>query len=215
MGRDPRPIRRPSLPMVVRRQRDPRVRGSGRPFGRSLSVANARKGQRDRARPGAVVQLPDRRRQDRRDPLLPRPRRRAGALRAVVGRVRVLAIFGPTAVGKTGVAVEVAARLRERGEDPVAVSCDALQVYRGLETLTAAPSPAERGRLEHRLVGVAEVEEEFSAGRFAELARREIDELLAEGRRPLVVGGTGLYLRAALAELELRPPVPAEVRDAV
>ena len=129
--------------------------------------------------------------------------------------MRVLAIFGPTAVGKTGVAVEVAARLRERGEDPVAVSCDALQVYRGLETLTAAPSPAERGRLEHRLVGVAEVEEEFSAGRFAELARREIDELLAEGRRPLVVGGTGLYLRAALAELELRPPVPAEVRDAV
>jgi tRNA dimethylallyltransferase len=129
--------------------------------------------------------------------------------------VRVLAIFGPTAVGKTGVAVEVASLLRERGEDPVAVSCDALQVYRGLETLTAAPSPAEREWLEHRLVGIAEVTEEFSAGRFAELARREIDELLGEGRRPIVVGGTGLYLRAALAELELRPPVPAEIRESV
>jgi tRNA dimethylallyltransferase len=129
--------------------------------------------------------------------------------------VRVLAIFGPTAVGKTGVAVAVAERLRERGEDPVAVSCDALQVYRGLETLTAAPSPAEREWLEHRLVGIADVDEEFSAGRFAELARREIDELLAEGRRPIVVGGTGLYLRAALAELELRPPVPPAVRESV
>jgi tRNA dimethylallyltransferase len=129
--------------------------------------------------------------------------------------MKVLAIFGPTAVGKTGVAVAVAGLLRERGEDPVAVSCDALQVYRGLEKLTAAPSPAEREWLEHRLVGIAEVGEEFSAGRFAELARREIDELLAEERRPIVVGGTGLYLRAALAELELRPPVPEEIRAAV
>ena len=57
--------------------------------------------------------------------------------------------------------------------------------------------------------------EEFSAGRFAELARAEIDELLAAGRRPIVVGGTGLYMRAALAELDLRPPVPKEIRDLV
>lgn len=129
--------------------------------------------------------------------------------------MRVLAIFGPTAVGKTGIALALAALLRARGEDPVAVSCDALQVYRGLETLTAAPSRAERDELEHRLVGVAEVSEEFSAGRFAALARAEIDSLLAAGRRPIVVGGTGLYLRAALAELELRPPVPAAVRTEV
>ena len=129
--------------------------------------------------------------------------------------MHVLAIFGPTAVGKTSVAIEAAKLLRERGEDPVAVSCDALQVYRGLETLTAAATATDREWLEHRLVGIAELDEEFSAGRFAEIARREIDELLAEGRRPMVVGGTGLYLRAALAELELRPPVPAAVRDAV
>jgi tRNA dimethylallyltransferase len=126
-----------------------------------------------------------------------------------------VAIFGPTAVGKTGVAIAVAERLRERGEDPVALSCDALQVYRGLEVLTGAASGRERARLEHRLVGIAEVDEEFSAGRFAQLARREIDSSLALGRRPIVVGGTGLYLRAALADIELRPPVPADVRSAV
>jgi len=129
--------------------------------------------------------------------------------------VQVVAIFGPTAVGKTGVAVELADLLREHGEDPVAVGCDSIQVYRGLEVLSGAPTAEERERLEHRLVGVAGVSEEFSAGRFAELAHREIDSLLDLGRRPIVVGGTGLYLRAALAELELRPPVPAEVREEV
>jgi len=129
--------------------------------------------------------------------------------------VQVVAIFGPTAVGKTGVAVELADLLREHGEGPVAVGCDSIQVYRGLEVLSGAPAAEERERLEHRLVGVAGVSEEFSAGRFAELAHREIDSLLDLGRRPIVVGGTGLYLRAALAELELRPPVPAEVREEV
>lgn len=126
--------------------------------------------------------------------------------------MQVVAIFGPTAVGKTGVAIELAEILRERGEDPVAVGCDSIQVYRGLEVLSGAPSPVERERLDHRLVGIAEVTEEFSAGRYADLAHREIDGLLGQGRRPIVVGGTGLYLRAALAELELRPAVPAEVR---
>ena len=127
----------------------------------------------------------------------------------------LLAIFGPTASGKTGVAIEVADRLRERGQDPVAVGCDAIQVYRGLQVLSGAPTAEERARLEHRLVGIADVTEEFSAGRFAELARAEVDSLLAQGRRPIVVGGTGLYLRAALSEIELRPPVPAGVREEV
>ncbi|MCD6015459.1 MAG: miaA [Solirubrobacterales bacterium] len=129
--------------------------------------------------------------------------------------MRVLAIFGPTAVGKTGVAIELADQLRERGEDPVAISCDAIQIYRGFEVLSGAATAEERARLEHRLLGIAELDEEFSAGRFAELAHAEIDALLAEGRRPIVVGGAGLYLRAALAELDLRPPVPAAVRAAV
>ncbi|MGH2950516.1 MAG: tRNA (adenosine(37)-N6)-dimethylallyltransferase, partial [Solirubrobacterales bacterium] len=124
-------------------------------------------------------------------------------------------MFGPTAAGKTGVAVAVAERLRERGEDPVAVSCDAIQVYRGLEILSGAASAAEQQRLEHRLTGIVAIDGEFTAGRFANLAHDEIDQLVAEGRRPIVVGGTGLYLRAALADLDLRPPVAAEIRAAV
>jgi tRNA dimethylallyltransferase len=129
--------------------------------------------------------------------------------------VRVLALFGPTGVGKTGVAIAVAEQLRERDEDPVAISCDALQVYRGLEVLTGAASATERGRLQHRLVGIIDVSDEFSAGRFAQLARSEIDALLASGRRPIVVGGTGLYMRAALSDMELRPPVRLEIREQV
>ena len=129
--------------------------------------------------------------------------------------MRILALFGPTAVGKTGVAIAVAERLRERGEDPVAVNCDSIQVYRGLETLSGAATAEERGQLEHRLLGFVEPGEEFSAGRYAEAAHREVDGLLAEDRRPIVVGGTGLYLRAALANLDQRPPVPQEVRDEV
>lgn len=124
----------------------------------------------------------------------------------------VVAIFGPTAVGKTGVAVALAGLLAERGERAVAVNCDSIQVYAGLEVIAGAPTGQERRQLEHRLVGFLPVSEEFSAGRYAELAHEQIDELLGEGVWPLVVGGTGLYLRAALAELDLRPPVPAELQ---
>jgi tRNA dimethylallyltransferase len=131
------------------------------------------------------------------------------------GGPELVAIFGPTAAGKTGVALELAELLRERGEDPVAVSCDAIQVYRGLEVMSGAATAAERERLEHRLLAFLDPREEFSAGRFAALAHAEIDALLADGHRPLIVGGTGLYLRAALADLDLRPPVPAGVRAEV
>ncbi len=124
----------------------------------------------------------------------------------------VLAIFGPTGVGKTAVAIATAERLRAHGEHPVAVSADALQVYRGLETLTGVPTAAERARLEHRLVSIVPVDARFSAGEYAALAHAEVDALLAAGARPIVVGGTGLYLRAALAELTLRPAPPDEVR---
>jgi tRNA dimethylallyltransferase len=125
----------------------------------------------------------------------------------------IVALFGPTGVGKTSVAIALAERLRATGEDPVAVSADALQVYRGLETLTGAATPQEQAQLEHRLLSFLPVDAPFSAGAYARLAHREIDELLAIGRRPIVVGGTGLYLRAALAELDLRPPVPKAIRD--
>ena len=120
----------------------------------------------------------------------------------------VVAIFGPTGVGKTAVAVALAEHL----ERPIAISADALQVYEGIETLTGAASAEEREQLEHRLLGYVPVTEEHSVGAFAPRAHAEIDAALAAGRTPIVVGGTGLYLRAALAELDLRPPVPPEVR---
>ena len=120
----------------------------------------------------------------------------------------VIALFGPTGVGKTAVAIALAERLRAAGEDPVAVSADALQVYRGLEMLTGA---AERRRSRRGsstgCSSFVPLDETFSAGAFAERARtRRSTRALAAGRRPLVVGGTGLYLQAALTDLELRPP---------
>lgn len=125
---------------------------------------------------------------------------------------RVLALFGPTGVGKTAVAHALADRLRARGHHSVAVSADALQVYAGLPILTGAADAADRERLEHRLVGVVPLTETFSAGAYAQRAHAEIDGLLAEGAVPIVVGGTGLYLRAALAALDLRPPADPAVR---
>ena len=120
----------------------------------------------------------------------------------------IVALFGPTGVGKTAVALELADLLRARGEDPVAVNCDSLQVYAGLERLTGAATAAERARLEHRLLGFVAVTDDFSVGDYMPLAHAAIDAALAAGRRPLVVGGTGLYLRAALADLSLEPAPP-------
>ena len=125
----------------------------------------------------------------------------------------VVALFGPTGVGKTEVAIALAELLRADGEDPVAVSADALQLYAGLEILTGAATPAERERLEHRLLGILPLTARATAGDFARRAHAEIDDLIAAGRRPIVVGGTGLYLRAALAELDLRPPPDPAARE--
>jgi tRNA dimethylallyltransferase len=140
-------------------------------------------------------------------------RARAPAILPCVAAPTVIALFGPTGIGKTAVALALARRLRAAGEDPVAISADALQVYAGLEILTGAADAAERGALEHRLLSFLPVDATFSAGQYAELAHAEIDGALAAGRRPIVVGGTGLYLRAALTELRLRPPPPEGVRE--
>lgn len=137
----------------------------------------------------------------------PPPRRPAGPAPS-----EVVALFGPTGVGKTAVAVALADLLRVRGERPVAISADALQVYRGLEKLTGAAGPTERTRLEHRLLSFLPLDQEFSVGEFMPLAHAEIDAALASGRRPIVVGGTGLYLRAALTALDLKPAPPGDLR---
>jgi tRNA dimethylallyltransferase len=113
----------------------------------------------------------------------------------------VLAIYGPTASGKTAVAEAVARRIPAE-----VVSADAAALFRGLEVLTAAPEhPA-------RLASVFGVEHDVSVGEFQRLAHEAIDDVLACERTPVVVGGTGLYLRAALSDLELPPPPEADVR---
>jgi tRNA dimethylallyltransferase len=108
----------------------------------------------------------------------------------------VIAVFGPTAAGKSAVGEALADRLPAR-----LISADAMQVYHGVPILT---NQSER-RTE--LVGIWELDHEASVGEYASLAHQAIDEALSEGLTPVVVGGTGLYLRAALVELDL-PPVP-------
>ena len=109
----------------------------------------------------------------------------------------VIAIFGPTSSGKSAVAEEIARRIPAD-----LVSADSMQVYRGLPLLT------NQSDFPTRLVGIWELDHEASVGEYQQLAHAAIDETLAARRTPVVVGGTGLYLRAALAELEL-PPAPA------
>ena len=112
----------------------------------------------------------------------------------------VLAVFGSTASGKSAVAEEIAKRIPAE-----LVSADAMQVYRGLPILT--------NQSEARLVGYLGLDEESSVAGYQRLAHAAVDGILAAGRTPVVVGGTGLYLRAALAELELPPPPAPGTRE--
>jgi tRNA dimethylallyltransferase len=117
--------------------------------------------------------------------------------------VGVVAIFGPTASGKSAVALELAARIG--GE---IVSCDAMQLYRGLPILTNQPDAAEVARVPHHLVAVWGTDHSGSVAGYAGLAHAAVDDILARGRTPVVCGGSGLYLRAALADMPLPPQVP-------
>jgi tRNA dimethylallyltransferase len=119
----------------------------------------------------------------------------------------VIAIFGPTASGKSAVALELADLAG--GE---IVSCDAMQLYRGLPILTNQPSAADRERAPHHLVGVWEPSHEGSVAEYAEMAHAAVDDIIRRGRVPIVSGGSGLYLRAALADMPLPPQAAANVR---
>jgi tRNA dimethylallyltransferase len=109
---------------------------------------------------------------------------------------RLIAIVGPTASGKSALALRLA---RECACE--IVSCDSLQVYRGLDIGSAKPTREERASVPHHLIDVVEPDEDFSAADYARLARAAIAEIAGRGRLPLVVGGTGLYLRALLEGL--------------
>lgn len=121
----------------------------------------------------------------------------------------ILLITGPTASGKSRLAVAVAEEFRG-----TVINADSMQVYRDLAVLTARPSPAELARVPHRLFGVLDASELCSAARWLALTEVEIAAAVREGRVPIVVGGTGLYLKALLRGLAPVPEIPAEVRHA-
>jgi tRNA dimethylallyltransferase len=119
----------------------------------------------------------------------------------------VLALVGPTAAGKTALALELADRLGAE-----VVSADAMLVYRGMDIGTAKPTAEERARVPHHLVDLVDPAEEFSVARFQPLARGAIAGVLDRGRRPLLVGGSGLYLHAVVDDFVF-PPTDQAVRD--
>jgi tRNA dimethylallyltransferase len=121
----------------------------------------------------------------------------------------IVVIGGPTAGGKSALALAVA-----RAFDGVVINADSLQVYRELAVLTARPGAAELAQAPHRLYGVLPAAAACSAGRWRALARAEIDAAAATGRLPVLVGGTGLYLRALSHGLAPVPAIPAELRAA-
>ncbi len=120
------------------------------------------------------------------------------------GAQRLLVLAGPTAVGKSEIALLLAERLG--GE---IVSVDSMQVYRGMDIGTAKPSAEERARVPHHLLDVAEVIEPFDAARFVQLARTAVAGIFERGKVPILCGGTGLYLKAFLSGLDDTPTDPA------
>ena len=120
---------------------------------------------------------------------------------------RVLGVFGPTATGKSAVAHGLALRL-----DGEIVVCDPFQRYRGLEIAADSPRPAERAEVPYHVVGDLDLTRSSSAGAFAVAAHAAVDDILARGRVPIVAGGTGLYLRAALCDLAFPSPPDEAVR---
>ncbi|WP_256105047.1 tRNA (adenosine(37)-N6)-dimethylallyltransferase MiaA [Streptomyces sp. ODS05-4] len=117
---------------------------------------------------------------------------------------RVIAVVGPTAAGKSDLGVFLAQRLG--GE---VVNADSMQLYRGMDIGTAKLTPEERGGVPHHLLDVWDVTEAASVAEYQRMARAEIDRLLAEGRTPVLVGGSGLYVRGAVDALEFPGTDPA------
>lgn len=123
---------------------------------------------------------------------------------------RVLGLFGPTAAGKSELAHLAALALG--GE---IVVCDPFQRYRGLEIAADAPSARDRAAVRYHMVSDLDLSEGSTAGDFAVVARERVDDVLARGHVPIVAGGTGLYLRLALTDVEMPPPVDEAIRAGV
>jgi len=122
-------------------------------------------------------------------------------------RPKLIVVCGPTATGKTDLAVNLAERF-----DGEIVNADSMQVYRYMDIGTAKPTPEERARASFHLIDVADPDDTFSAGRFKELADRAIAAMIEHGRLPIVAGGTGLYIKALTRGLVEGPSADPELR---
>lgn len=128
----------------------------------------------------------------------------------MAGKPQAILIAGPTASGKTALAIALARRL-----GGVVVNADSMQVYRDLRIITARPSPQEEAAAPHRLFGHVDAAENHSVGRWLAQVGPLLGDLAREGRPPIVAGGTGLYFKALTDGLSSIPPVPQDVRDAI
>jgi tRNA dimethylallyltransferase len=130
-------------------------------------------------------------------------------------RKAVALIAGPTASGKSDLAVGLALEIERRGGSAVVINADSAQVYRDLAVLSARPTAEEMHGIEHRLFGAWDGADPCSAADWAVAAKREIENAHLAGRTPILVGGTGLYLRTLLDGIAPVPPIDPAVREAV
>jgi tRNA dimethylallyltransferase len=123
---------------------------------------------------------------------------------------RALLIAGPTASGKSALAIKLAERL-----GGVIINADSMQVYSDLHIITARPTPEEEKQVAHRLYGFVDAAENYSVGRWYRDVAAALKEVVNDGRLPILVGGTGLYFRALASGLAAVPPIPADIRAEV
>ena len=121
---------------------------------------------------------------------------------------RLIAIVGPTASGKSQVAIDIASQINAE-----IISADSMQIYRYMDIGTGKPSPEDRGRIPHHLIDIIFPDETFSAANYKERARRVVDVLQKGGKNILIVGGTGLYIKALLRGLFPSPEVDQSLRQ--
>src|SRR5690242_7920159 len=129
---------------------------------------------------------------------------------ATADTARAVLIAGPTASGKSALALALAERI-----DAVIVNADSMQVYGDLRVITARPTPVEEARVPHRLYGHVDAAANYSVGQYLADARAALDEIGRSGRTAIFVGGTGLYFKALTAGLAAVPPIPPDIRDSV
>ncbi len=122
--------------------------------------------------------------------------------------ISAILIAGPTASGKSTIALHLAEAL-----DGIVINADAMQVYRDLRIVTARPTPSQEAQVPHRLYGVLDAEEPCSAGRWLDLVKPVLSNALRDNKLPIIVGGTGLYLKALTEGLAPIPPIPDSIRE--